>query len=122
MSRLRRAFHQVEKRQAAITRVEREITQLQEGFLLPARIIEVTVSPQGETTIQTKGYAGADCLQASKFLEQSLGVAAADTTPPSSTRRRRPAADPAEAGYSNGSLRPAGEPFRFRPGTSHSFH
>ena len=31
MSRLRRAFHQVEKRQAAITRVEREITQLQEG-------------------------------------------------------------------------------------------
>jgi hypothetical protein len=41
-----------------------------------ARIIEVTVSPQGETTIQTKGYAGADCLQASKFLEQSLGVSA----------------------------------------------
>ena len=32
------------------------------------RIIEVTVSPQGETTVQTKGYAGADCLQASKFL------------------------------------------------------
>ena len=45
-----------------------------------ARIIEVTVSPQGDTTIQTKGYAGADCLQASKFLEQSLGVAANDTT------------------------------------------
>ncbi len=44
-----------------------------------ARIIEVTVSPQGDTTIQTKGYAGADCLQASKFLEQSLGVSANDT-------------------------------------------
>jgi hypothetical protein len=43
-----------------------------------ARIIEVTVSPQGEATVQTKGYAGADCLQASKFLEQSLGVAAQD--------------------------------------------
>jgi hypothetical protein len=42
------------------------------------RIIEVTVSPRGETTIQTKGYAGGDCLQASKFLEQSLGVAAAE--------------------------------------------
>jgi hypothetical protein len=42
------------------------------------RIIEVTVSPQGETTVQTKGYAGADCLQASKFLEQSLGVTAHD--------------------------------------------
>ena len=43
-----------------------------------ARIIEVTVSPTGETTVQTKGYAGGDCLQASKFLEQVLGVATSD--------------------------------------------
>ena len=43
-----------------------------------ARIIEVTVSPTGEATVQTKGYAGADCLQASKFLEQALDVATAD--------------------------------------------
>jgi hypothetical protein len=42
------------------------------------RIIEVVVSPRGETTIQTKGYAGGDCLQASKFLEQALGVAVTD--------------------------------------------
>jgi len=39
-----------------------------------SRLIEVIVSPQGETTVQTKGYAGADCLQASKFLEQALGA------------------------------------------------
>jgi len=38
------------------------------------RIIEVVVSPQGDTTVQTKGYTGGDCLQASKFLEQALGV------------------------------------------------
>jgi hypothetical protein len=38
------------------------------------RVIEVLVSPQGETTVQTKGYAGGDCLQASKGLEQALGV------------------------------------------------
>lgn len=38
------------------------------------RVIEVTVSPKGETTVQTKGYSGADCLQASKFLEQALGA------------------------------------------------
>ena len=44
-----------------------------------ARVIEVTVSPTGEATVQTKGYAGADCLQASKFLEQSLGVTVNDT-------------------------------------------
>ncbi len=42
------------------------------------RVIQVTVSPKGETTIQTKGYAGADCLRASKFLEEALGVAQAD--------------------------------------------
>jgi hypothetical protein len=42
------------------------------------RIIEVVVSPTGETTVQTKGYAGADCLQASRFLEQALGVCTTD--------------------------------------------
>jgi hypothetical protein len=42
------------------------------------RVIEVTVSPTGETTVQTKGYAGGDCLQASKFLEESLGTATTD--------------------------------------------
>jgi hypothetical protein len=45
-----------------------------------ARIIEVVVSPTGEATVQTKGYAGADCLQASRFLEQALGVNTADRT------------------------------------------
>lgn len=40
-----------------------------------ARIIEIIVSPQGETTISTKGYAGSACTEASKFLEQALGVA-----------------------------------------------
>lgn len=43
-----------------------------------SRVIEVVVSPQGETTVQTKGYSGNDCLQASKFLEQALGIVSAD--------------------------------------------
>jgi hypothetical protein len=42
------------------------------------RVIEVTVSVKGETSIQTKGYAGSTCLEASKFLEQALGVVASD--------------------------------------------
>jgi hypothetical protein len=42
------------------------------------RIIEVIVSPQGAVTLQTKGYAGSDCLQASRFLEQALGVVTND--------------------------------------------
>ena len=45
---------------------------------MTSRFIEVTVTPQGAVTVQTKGYTGADCLQASKFLEQALGVATAD--------------------------------------------
>ena len=42
------------------------------------RVIEVTVSPQGEINLQTKGYAGSACQQASKFLENALGVIAAE--------------------------------------------
>jgi hypothetical protein len=42
------------------------------------RIIEVIVSPTGETTVQTRGFSGGECLQASKFLEQALGVVAAE--------------------------------------------
>jgi hypothetical protein len=43
-----------------------------------ARIIEVTVSPQGETTVQTKGFVGSECRQASQFIEQALGVTLQD--------------------------------------------
>jgi hypothetical protein len=43
-----------------------------------ARVIEVVVSPTGETSVQTKGYAGSDCFQASRFLEDTLGVKTAD--------------------------------------------
>jgi hypothetical protein len=42
------------------------------------RVIEVTVAANGEVTVQTKGYAGMDCLQASQFLEQTLGVTLKD--------------------------------------------
>jgi hypothetical protein len=43
-----------------------------------ARIIEVVVSPTGQTTVQTKGYSGSECLAASTWLEKALGVATAD--------------------------------------------
>ena len=47
-----------------------------------ARIIEVLISPQGETSVQTKGYTGGDCVNASRFLEQALGVVAAEQKTP----------------------------------------
>jgi hypothetical protein len=36
--------------------------------------IEIIVSPKGETRLETKGFAGGQCRDASKFLEQSLGT------------------------------------------------
>jgi hypothetical protein len=45
---------------------------------MTVRIIEVIVSPQGETSVQTKGFSGSECLQASKWLEQALGLATND--------------------------------------------
>ncbi len=44
-----------------------------------SRVIEVTVSPQGEVTVQTKGYAGAGCVEASRSLEQALGARTTET-------------------------------------------
>jgi hypothetical protein len=37
------------------------------------KIIRVIVSPRGETKIETKGFSGADCREASRFLEQAVG-------------------------------------------------
>ena len=40
--------------------------------------IEVTISPTGEVSIQTRGYTGSTCRQASQFLEKALGQVAQD--------------------------------------------
>ena len=36
------------------------------------KTIEITVDTRGEATVQTKGYVGPSCRDASKFLEQAL--------------------------------------------------
>jgi hypothetical protein len=46
------------------------------------RIIEVIVSPTGEVKLETKGFAGSSCRQASQFLEQALGQAVSDQVTP----------------------------------------
>jgi hypothetical protein len=38
------------------------------------KTIEITVSPQGETKLETKGFAGAECQEASRQLENALGI------------------------------------------------
>ena len=42
------------------------------------KIIELIVDPQGQTKLQTKGFAGAACRQASRALEQALGLVQSD--------------------------------------------
>lgn len=39
-----------------------------------SQTIKVTVSPQGETRIETRGFTGAACREATRLLEAALGV------------------------------------------------
>jgi hypothetical protein len=38
-----------------------------------SKTIEIVVSPNGQTQVQTKGFTGSECRQASEFIEQALG-------------------------------------------------
>jgi hypothetical protein len=42
------------------------------------KIIRVIVDPKGKTKIETKGFTGSECRDASKFLEQALGQPTAE--------------------------------------------
>ena len=42
------------------------------------RTIEVVVRPDGQSSVETKGFAGAECLEASWFLEKALGSSCGD--------------------------------------------
>lgn len=35
--------------------------------------IEITIGPKGETKVETKGFTGGECREASRFVEQALG-------------------------------------------------
>lgn len=38
------------------------------------KTIEITVAPDGQSKVETKGFSGAQCQQASRFIEQALGT------------------------------------------------
>jgi hypothetical protein len=38
------------------------------------KVIEIIISPTGQARLETKGFAGGDCRQASAFLEKALGT------------------------------------------------
>jgi DUF2997 family protein len=37
------------------------------------KTIEIIVTPNGQTSVQTKGFTGSECRQASEFIETALG-------------------------------------------------
>ena len=41
--------------------------------------IEITVSPKGESQVETKGFTGSQCREASKFIETALGKVAGES-------------------------------------------
>jgi hypothetical protein len=43
------------------------------------KTIEITVDPQGQAKVQTKGFSGPECRQASQFVEQALGRRTAES-------------------------------------------
>ena len=38
------------------------------------KTIEITVSPKGETKVETKGFSGSDCQAATRSIEAALGA------------------------------------------------
>ena len=38
-----------------------------------SKTIEIVVLPTGQTQVQTKGFVGSECRQASEFIEKALG-------------------------------------------------
>jgi len=38
------------------------------------KIIEIVITQTGETRVETKGFTGSDCQQATKALESALGL------------------------------------------------
>ena len=43
------------------------------------KTIEITVDPRGQSKVQTRGFTGGECREASRFVEQALGTRSAET-------------------------------------------
>ena len=43
------------------------------------KAIKITVSPTGQARVETSGFTGGECREASRFVEQALGTRSAET-------------------------------------------
>ncbi|NQT40153.1 MAG: DUF2997 domain-containing protein [Planctomycetes bacterium] len=46
---------------------------------MKTQTIEIIVTPQGKSSVQTLGFTGSSCRDASKFIEQALGQRTSET-------------------------------------------
>jgi hypothetical protein len=46
------------------------------------KTIEVIVKPNGSSKVETRGFTGTDCRQASEFIEQALGSRSSERLKP----------------------------------------
>lgn len=44
-----------------------------------SKTIEIIISPKGETKLETKGFAGSNCQEATRAFEQALGAKTGET-------------------------------------------
>ena len=44
-----------------------------------SKVIEITVDVEGRSKVETRGFAGDECREASRFVEQALGRKTAET-------------------------------------------
>ena len=42
------------------------------------KTIKIIIGPRGETRVETRGFTGPECRQASSFIEQALGTRTAE--------------------------------------------
>jgi hypothetical protein len=45
---------------------------------MTSKIIEITVTPEGKTSVETMGFSGSSCRDGSRFIEQALGRSTAE--------------------------------------------
>ena len=43
------------------------------------KTIKITVDPKGQARVETSGFTGGECREASRFVEQALGTRSAET-------------------------------------------
>ncbi len=43
------------------------------------KVIEIVVTPEGKSNLQTRGFSGTACRDASRYMEQALGIRTAES-------------------------------------------